>query len=79
MVSKLGDLLSYVEWVFGFNLFLVWGRGLSTLLLGDQMAVLASDVVCVRFWLLRRPTPRARICVGVCTFAAPAPPNSVGS
>ena len=33
----------------GFNLFL-----------GDQMAVLASDVVCVRLRLLRCPTPGAR-------------------
>ena len=54
----------------GFNLFLMWARGLTTLLLGDQMAVLASDVVCVRLRLLRCPTPGLVVCCGAVTAAS---------
>ena len=49
-------LVSSIEWLGGFNLFL-----------GDQMAVLASDVVCVRLRLLRCPTPGLVVCCGAVT------------
>ena len=59
----------------GFNLFLMWARGLTTLLLGDQMAVLASDVVRA-FAVAPLPNSGARSCAGVYTFAAAPLPNS---
>ena len=49
----------------GFNLFL-----------GDQMAVLASDVVCVRLRLLRCPTPglvAVLVCVRLRLLRCPTP------
>ena len=49
----------------GFNLFL-----------GDQMAVLASDVVCVRLRLLRCPTPglvAVLVCIRLRLLRCPTP------
>ena len=60
----------------GFNLFLMWARGLTTLLLGDQMAVLASGVVCVRLRLLRCPTPglvAVLVCIRLRLLRCPTP------
>ena len=59
----------------GFNLFLMWARGLTTLLLGDQVAVLASDVVRT-YAVAPLPNSGARSCAGVYTFAAAPLPNS---
>ena len=48
----------------GFNLFLMWARGLTTFLLGDQVAVLASDGVVRTFAVAPLPNSGARSCAG---------------